>query len=48
MWSELKESVTAMLLSCDLRWRSQDVPTHCDAPEGFACMHDLAPRWMRG
>jgi hypothetical protein len=40
MWSELKESVTALLLSCDLALAIPGVPT--PAAEKLRAMHDLA------
>lgn len=40
MWSELKESVTALLLSCDLALSVPGVPT--PAAEKLQLMHELA------
>jgi hypothetical protein len=40
MWSELKESVTALLLSCDLALSVPGVPQ--PAAEKIKVMHDLA------
>jgi len=40
MWSELKESVTALLLSCDLALSLPGVPT--PAAEKLRVMHELA------
>lgn len=40
MWSELKESVTALLLSCDLALSVPGVPS--PAAEKLRAMHDLA------
>ena len=40
MWSELKESVTALLLSCDLALAVPDVPP--PAADKLRTMHDLA------
>lgn len=40
MWSELKESVTAMLLSCDLALARPGVPA--PAAEKLRTVHDLA------
>lgn len=40
MWSELKESVTALLLSCDLALSVPGVPT--PAADKLRVMHDLA------
>lgn len=40
MWSELKESVTAMLLSCDLALATPGVPA--PAAEKLRAVHELA------
>ena len=40
MWSELKESVTALLLSCDLVLAVPNVPA--PAADKLRLMHDLA------
>jgi hypothetical protein len=40
IWSELKESVTAMLLSCDLALASKDVSPY--AADRIRMIHDLA------
>ena len=40
MWSELKESVTALLLSCDLALSVPGVPA--PAADKLRAMHDLA------
>jgi DNA-binding NtrC family response regulator len=40
IWSELKESVTAILLSCDLVLNSKQVPT--PAADKIQLIHDLA------
>ena len=45
IWSELKESVTAILLSCDLVLASKDVPAPMAGK--IQTIHDLATR-MRG
>jgi DNA-binding NtrC family response regulator len=45
IWSELKESVTAILLSCDLVLASKDVPASMVGK--IQVIHDLATR-MRG
>jgi len=45
IWSELSESVTAMLLSCDLVLASKDIPE--STAERIRVVHDLAMQ-MRG
>jgi hypothetical protein len=40
MWSELKESVTALLLSCDLALSVPGIPS--PAADKLQVMHDLA------
>ncbi len=40
MWSELSESITAMLLSCDLALAASDIPK--DAAQKIRTIHDLA------
>lgn len=40
VWNELKESVTAMLLSCDLALTSKGIPDY--AAERIRVIHDLA------
>lgn len=42
MWSDLRESVTAMLLSCELALAAPDVPAV--AAEKIRAIHDLAHR----
>lgn len=42
IWSELKESVTAMLLSCELALASKEVPE--TTAERIGVIHDLATR----
>ena len=40
VWNELRETVTAMLLSCDLALEAHDVPA--DAAQKISAIHDLA------